>query len=233
MTRRLIAVAMLLVILSACDIANDPVRLGKQSVSEAQAYAIEQQSDQDALDQEQQRYTQEQQDAITVAERAQREAVTTAQIGRVAGWLGLSVIIMAIGVGVGVFILSVGSSSAAAINQNAKAIRETARALGEFQRAAQLHPGPTGIFPGLVLPAGVNVKVLMPGTNALLDSTNPPQLPTSREQARYNELSARAAIAHGQVMAGSDQQLVMAQPGAHERRIVQAVPVRLEAHETV
>lgn len=227
MTCRLFALLLVVVVLSACDIAHDPVRLGKQAVSEAQAYSIETEANQAALDAEQERYTQEQQDAITVAERAEREAITTAQIGKAAAWMTLALIIAIMGLGLSVAIVSLGASTATAINQTARATREMAKALGEFQRSAQLHPGPTGIFPGLVLPAGVEVKVLMPGTNSVLDSRMP-RLPTTRETARLNELAARAAIAHSQVMAGSDQQLVLAQPGAFERQVLPAQAVRLE-----
>lgn len=123
MTRRLAAVLLLAtLILTGCDYATDPVRLGKQSVSEAQAFAIESQAQQDALDAEQERYTQEQQDAIRLREADIRQAKLTNAMTLLLYGLVAAGIILALGAGIGLAVLAVGSSTAGAISKAVNAL---------------------------------------------------------------------------------------------------------------
>ena len=212
MTRRLLVLLLACIILAGCDYATDPVRLGKQAVSDANAYDIRTQADQDALDQEQERLTRERQDQIMLAENKQQSEIYLTQARKVAPWIGASIIIAALGVALGIFIVMLGNSSATVIRQNAAALRE-------FRRAAELHPGENGVYPMLVLPDRVNVRVLSPGTQSVLSSRN--ERHTSRKQLEaHNELAVKATIAGKQVMAGNEHPLViMAQPVPQRKRI--------------
>ncbi len=211
MTRRLIVLVCLVIILTGCDYASDPVRLGKQSVSEANAYRIEQQSDQDAADQEQARLTQERQDQIMLAENKQQSEIYITQARKVAPFIGAAIVISALGVAFGIFIVMIGNSSATVIRQNAAALRE-------FRKAAELHPGPTGVYPMLVLPDHVNVRVLAPGTQSVISSRTEHRISRPQLEA-HNELSVKASIAHQQVTVGSEQPIIMAQPVPVRQRL--------------
>lgn len=211
MTRRFLVLACLVIILASCDYATDPVRLGKQAVSDAQAYKIEQQSDQDAADQAQARATREQQDAITVREQDIRAATTTEQFKRLMPALVTSAIIAAVGIALSIAIVSLGASSATAISQNAKAIKE-------LRLAATYLPDQRGIQPSFMLPANAKVKIIDPSTGGVLLTDKEHRISRPQLEAR-NELNIKAAVAHQQVMVGSEQPIIMAQPVQVRERI--------------
>jgi hypothetical protein len=216
MTRRLIVLFLLSLVLVGCDYASDPVRLGKQSVSEANAYKIESKADQDAADQAQMRATRERQDAITVREQDIRAATTTEQFKRLMPALVTSAIIAAVGVGISIAIVSLGASSATAISQNARAIKE-------LRQAATFLPDQRGIQPSFMLPANAKVKIVDPSTGGVLLTDKERRISRPQLEAK-NELNIKASIANQQVTVGSEQPIVMAEP-----RPVQVQRARLTA----
>ena len=154
-------------------------------MSEAQAYDIRSQADQDALDQEQRRQTQVRQDEIMLRETAQQSAIYLERLKKTAPWVaGITVFVLG-SLAVAIAVVTVGNASANVIRQHAKAVEQ-------FRLAAEVHPDATGALPNLVLPKGVQVRVLDAATQSVLDSGVDHRATAPQLQAR-NELYVRAA----------------------------------------
>ncbi len=196
--RTRLLVLLVLVLLSSCDIAHDPVRLGKQIESEARAYAVQSLADQDALDREQERATQIRQDEIMIAETAQQSAVYLEHLRKAAPWVAGSIVFVIASLAIAIAVVTVGNSSANVIRQHAKAIQELARAADELKRATAVLPDKTGALPGFMLPANVHVKIIDPATGSVIDSAEAHRASRPQLEAR-NLLYAKASVAREQM----------------------------------
>jgi hypothetical protein len=193
---RLLAL-LVIVLLSACDIARDPVRLGKQTESEARAYAVQSLADQNALDREQERATQSRQDEIMIAETAQQSALYLEQLEKTAPWAAGAIVFVVVSLAIAVAVVTVGNSSANVIREHAKALRELARAAGELKAATEVRPE-KGVLPGYMIPANVHVKIIDPATGSVIDSAEAHRASRPQLEAR-NLLYAKASVAREQV----------------------------------
>jgi hypothetical protein len=183
MTRYLFVLLLACVILTGCDYASDPKRIAVQIEAQGRADRMEALTAEEVADMVQARALENQREQIAIREQDIRQAQLTQVGSKVLPFLGVSVVIVALGLALSIAIAAVGASTANSIKAVAGSLK--------------VYPDANGNYPLLQYPKKATPMLVNPNHHSALDTGKEhrpvPQLVTAHAYAQATTILADRA----------------------------------------